>query len=207
MMPTAATVPSDTRLDAARLAYALLRMEEPMASLFGTCKREGVPVLGEDGYSFSPSWQLIPRAEIAPFLASLSSPALLAPTTTRGVIALTLLHELSGDRRLWGEKVLSNFSAGLDHFIQKFALTDDANVLLAIESEPEIFSLAAVRLWAQQFGVLQVGWALTPLLDDPRAQVQLCVCRSDGQWFPSADAYLSGASAPDVATTTTSAII
>ncbi|MCC6244239.1 MAG: hypothetical protein IT353_15455 [Gemmatimonadaceae bacterium] len=75
------------RTDAARLAYALLRMEEPMASQFKTCKRANGLVLGEDAYSFTPSWQLIPRADIVPFLVSLPSPALLAPTTTRGVVA------------------------------------------------------------------------------------------------------------------------
>jgi hypothetical protein len=160
-------------------------MEEPMASLLSTCKRSDDPVLGEDAYSFTPSWQLTPRAEIVPFLVSLPSPALLAPTTTRGVVALTLLHELSGDRRRWGERVLSNFSAGLDHFIRQLGLTNDTDVLLEFEQESEIYSLAAVRIWTQQFAVLQIGWTLSPLRGDARAQAQLVVCRSDGQWFPS----------------------
>lgn len=172
------------RTDAARLAYALLRMEEPMALQFKTCKRANDLVLGEDAYSFTPSWQLIPRADIVPFLVSLPSPALLAPTTTRGVVALTLLDELRGERRQWGEKVLANFSGGLDHFVRQFGLTEDSDVLLEIDEDSEVYSLAAVRVWAQQFAVLQVGWTLSPLRGDARAQAQLVVCRSDGQWFP-----------------------
>ncbi|MBL0172130.1 MAG: hypothetical protein IPP90_15680 [Gemmatimonadaceae bacterium] len=184
-MTAAVAMDHAVRFDAARLAYALLRMEEPMASILRTCKRADAPVLGEDAYSFTPSWELIPRAEIVPFLVSLPSPALLAPTTTRGVVALTLLHELTGDRRRWGEKVLSNFSAGLDRFILQLGLTDDTDVLLEFEQETEVYSLAAVRMWTQQYGVLQVGWSLAPLRGDARAQAQLVVCRSDGQWFPS----------------------
>ena len=191
-MTTAAAGDHAVRFDAARLAYALLRMEEPMASLLRICKRADVPVLGQDAYSFSPSWELIPRAEIVPFLVSLRSPALLSPTTTRGVIALTLIHELSGDRRRWGEKVLSNFSAGLDNFILRLGLTSDTNVLLEFEQESEVYSLAAVRMWTQQYGVLQVGWTISPLLGDARAQAQLVVCRSDGQWFPSSQIVQSG---------------
>ena len=44
------------------------------------------------------------------------------------------------------------------------------------------------RVWAQQFAVLQVGWTLSPLHGDARAQAQLVVCRSDGQWFPTSQA-------------------
>lgn len=195
-MTAAAAVDHAVRFEAARLAYALLRMEEPMASLLSTCKRADSPVLGVDVYSFTPSWELIPRAEIVPFLMSLPSPALLAPTTTRGVVALTLLHELSGDRRRWGAKVLSNFSAGLDRLIRQLGLTNDTNVLLEFEQESEVYSLAAVRMWSQQFGVLQIGWTLSTLRGDARAQTQLVVCRSDGQWFPSSQIGQS----PDSAT-------
>ena len=194
-MTAATAVDLAVRFDAARLAYALLRTEEPMASLLSTCKRASDPVLGEDAYSFTPSWQLIPRAEIVPFLVSLPSPALLAPTTTRGVVALTLLHELSGDRRRWGEKVLSNFSAGLDHFVRQLGLNDDTDVLLEFEQESDVYSLASLRVWAQQFGVLQIGWTLAPLHGDARAQAQLVVCRSDGQWFPSSQPDQSPGSA------------
>ena len=166
-----------------------------MASLLRTCKRPDVPVLGEDVYSFTPSWEAIPRAAIVSFLVSLPSPALLAPTTTRGVIALTLLHELSGERRRWGEKVLSNFSAGLEDFIRRFGLTSETSVLLEFEQESAVFSLAAVRMWTQQFGIPQIGWTLSPLRGDARAQAQLVVCRSDGQWFPSSQTDQSPVSA------------
>jgi len=151
-------------------------------------------VLGEDAYSFTPSWQLIPRAEIVPFLVSLPSPALLAPTTTRGVIALTLLHELRDDRKQWAEKVLANFSDGLEHFVLRLGLTADVKVLLEVGEEREVFSLAAGRVWTQQFGILQIGWSLSQLPGNAHAQAQLVVCRSDGQWFPSSHTHDAGGS-------------
>lgn len=190
-MTAAADVVHAVRTDAARIAYALLRMEEPMASPIGSCKRADALVLGEDAYSFTPSWELIPRADVVPFLVSLPCPALLAPTTTRGVIALTLLDELRGDRRLWAEKVLSNFSAGLDDFVRRLALTDDSHVRLDCGPERDVYSLAAVRTWTQQFGILQIAWTVSALQGDARAQAQLVVRRSDGQWFPSTQTDLS----------------
>jgi len=182
-MTAAAVLPDDARRDAARLAYALPRMEEPMSSLLGAHTPAGYPVLGEDAYAFTPSWRVIPRAEIVPFLVSLPSPALLSPTTTRGMVALTLLHELSGDRRRWGEKTLSNWTAGLDQSVGRLGLAADAAVLLEPADESEVYSLAAVRLWTQQFGV-QAGWSLSALSGNARAQAQLSVRRSDGRWFP-----------------------
>lgn len=173
------------RFDAARLAYSLLRLEEPMASLMRTCASEAGRVLGVDVYSFTPSWQAIPRAEIVPFLVSLPSPALMAPTTTRGVVALTLLHELAGERRRFAEKVLANFTAGLDDFALRLGLDPNANVLLELEDDIEVYPLSTLRLWTQQFGIFQIGWWLSPLSGSARAEAQLIICRSDGQWFPS----------------------
>lgn len=154
-----------------------------MASLLGADTPPGHPVLGLDAYAFTPSWRVVPRAEIVPFLVSLPSPALLSPTTTRGIVALTLLHELSGDRRRWGEKTLSNFTAALDQASGQFGLAADSGVLLGLEDESDVHPLATVRLWTQQFGV-QVGWSLSPLAGNARAQAQLRVRRSDGRWFP-----------------------
>ena len=173
----------DTRRDAARLAYALLRVEEPMASLLGAHTPDGFPVLGVDAYAFAPSWRVIPRADIVASLVSLPSPALLSPTTTRGMIALTLLDELRDDRLRWAEKTLSNLTLGLDGQVGRLGLPADVGVLLELGDESSIFPTAAVRLWTQQFGV-QVGWILSPIADNPRAQAQLVVRRSDGVWFP-----------------------
>lgn len=173
----------ETRRDAARLAYALLRLEEPTASLLGAHTPAGYPVLGVDAYAFTPSWRLVPRADIVAFLVSLPSPALLSPTTTRGMIALTLLDELHDERRRWAEKTLSNCTLGLDEQIGRLNLAPDAGVLLEITDETSIYPLASVRVWTQQFGV-QVGWSLSPIADNPRAQARLVVRRSDGVWFP-----------------------
>lgn len=187
-MTSAALAPDDARRGAARIAYALLRIKEPMASPLGAHAPTGHPVLGTDAYAFTPSWRVIPRAEIVSFLVSLPSPALLSPTTTRGMVALTLLHELSGDRRRWGEKTLSNFTTCLDQMSAQLGLTVDSGVLLELDDESDVYPLATVRLWTQQFGV-QVGWSLSPIAGNPRAQAQLAVRRSDGRWFRPPQSY------------------
>lgn len=73
--------------------------------------------------------------------------------------ALMLHHELNGDRRGWGEKTLANFTECLDQLAGQFRLKPDSGVLPATSDEHEVYPLAAVRLWTQQFGV-QIGWSL-----------------------------------------------
>src|SRR6185369_15913673 len=112
-------------------------------------------------------------------LASLPSPALLSPTTTRGVVALTLLDELSGDRRRWAEKTLNNFTAGFDDVTRQMSLTPESRFLLEFDEESHVFSFAAMRLWTRRFAV-HVGWNVMPLENDPRADARLMLFRSDG---------------------------
>jgi hypothetical protein len=170
------------RWDAARIAFAVLRFEEAMAHAARAHAPPGHLRLGIQAYEFLPSWRHVPREGVEAFLVSLPSPALLAPTTVRGVIALTLLHELSGDRRRWAEKTFSNFAAGLDDTSHQLGLSPTSRVLLEFEQESHVFSLAAVREWTQQFAV-HVGWNVGPLESDSSADACLRLVRSDGQWF------------------------
>jgi hypothetical protein len=116
------------------------------------------------------------------FLVGLPSAALLAPTTVRGVISLTLLHELSGDRRRWFEKTLSNFAAGLDDCGAQLGLSSSSRILLEFDEESHLFSFAGVREWSQQFPV-QVGWNIASLEGEKRADARMKLRRSDGRWF------------------------
>lgn len=108
------------RLEAARLAGALLRFEEQAAHL--------------------------------------------SPTTTRGVVAVTMRHELSGERRQGAEKTLSNVAAGLDELAPKLGLTQTSRVLVEFDQESHGFSFGAVREWTQRFPV-QVSWNVRPPLE------------------------------------------
>ena len=176
----------ENRTHAARIAYAMLRCEEPMACPLKAYTPPGMPVVGTDAYVFTPSWRAVSRADIVPFLAGLPSPVLLSPTTTRGMIALTLVHELSGERRRWAEKTLNNATNCLDGLANQLGLDETSQVRLDLPGEAVPYSFATVRLWTQQFGV-QVGWSLSPLKDDPRAQARLVVRRSDGTWSHQVD--------------------
>jgi len=170
------------RLEAARLAVALLRFDEGSAHLLRASTPPGALRLGTDAYGFLPSWRNIPRDQVEPFLLGLPSAALLAPTTIRGVIALILLHELSGDRRRWFEKAVSNFAATLAELSAQLGLSSGSRVLLEFDNESHVFSFAAVCEWSQQFPV-QVAWSIWPLEGDSRADARIMIRRSDGGWF------------------------
>ena len=171
------------RQEAARIAFALIRFDEVLAYPPTHHTAPGEPVVGTDAYVFMPSGQAVPRQQVEDFLVSLPSPALLSPTLTRGMVALTLVHELGGDRRRWAEKTLSNFTNGFDELSAQLHLSADSRILLEFDSESHVLSHPGVRLWTHQFAV-QVGWVLRRLDHDPRAEARLQVRRSDGAWSP-----------------------
>ena len=172
----------NVRVEAARLAFALIRFEGVAAHAPTGTTPPGVLKVGTEAFVFSPSWRSVPYNEVEAFLIGLPSPALIAPTMTRGVITLTLLHELSGDRRRWAEKTLSNFAAGLEETSSKLGLSATSRILLEFDDESQVFSFAAVWEWSQQLAV-NVGWTIAPLDGDARADACMKLMRSDGKWF------------------------
>jgi hypothetical protein len=180
-------VSDDLRLESARIAFACIRFEEPAAHPLQAYTPPGAPRIGIDAYSFTPAWERVPRAEVEAFLAALPSPALLSQTTTRGIIALTLLHELSGDRRRWAERALNNQTNGFDEITAKIGLSPESSILLEFRDESHVFSFAGVRTWTQRFG-MSVGWSVTRLANDGRAQGRMLLYSSDGRASRGAEA-------------------
>jgi hypothetical protein len=181
-MTAIATDTDGLRLEAARIAFALIRFEEVAASPSGASTPPGSLRVGTEAYVFMPSWRKVPRDAVETFLVGLPSPALLAPTTIRGVIALMLLHELNGDRRRWMEKTLSNFALGLEEFSPQLGLAPTSRILLEFDQESHVFSFAGVREWTQQFPV-QVRWSISALDRHDRADACMLLRRSDGRTF------------------------
>lgn len=181
-MTNTVTNTDDLRLEAARIAFALLRFEGVAAHPIRGSLPPGTLRVGTEAYVFLPSWSVVPRDEVERFLVGLPSPALLAPTTMRGTIALTLLQELSGDRRRGAEKTLSNFAVGLEETASELALTPASRILLEFDEESHVFSFASVREWSQEFAV-QVGWTISRLEDDDRTDACMMLMRSDGKRF------------------------
>jgi hypothetical protein len=173
-------VPNDTLMEAASLAFAMVRFEEVSAHWARHSIPPGVPRVGVDAYSFLPSLRRVPRDGVAAFLAGLSSPAILTPSTMRGVVALILVDELTGDRVVGARKEFSNQQLGLEEMVQLIGLDAEASVLLDFENEVHVFSLKAVRLWAERFAV-HVGWSVGMLKDDPRASARMMLYGSDGR--------------------------
>lgn len=179
-MTGSAPVPDDTLMDAASLAFAMVRFEEASAHWSRHSSPPGSPRLGEDVYEFLPSLRRVPRDGVVAFLAGLSSPAILTPSTMRGLVALTLTDELSGERAAGARKEFSNQQLCLEEMVQQIGLPPDASVLLDFENEAHVFSLKVVRLWAERFAV-HVGWSIGSLKDDPRASARIVLYGSDGR--------------------------
>ena len=173
----------DVRLAAARLAAALIRFEQVAAHPMGGSPPPGALRVGIDAYIFMPSLRRVPLDQVETFLVGLPSPAMLAPTTRRGMIALTLLHELSGDRRRGFEHELDNFAAALAEIGAQLGISPTSRILVEFDEESHVFSFAAVREWTQQL-VVTVGWSITSLEREERADARMLLRRSDGRPFP-----------------------
>ena len=173
----------DVRLEAAQLASALIRFMQVAAHPMEGSTPLGSLQVGTDACIFLPSGRKVARDQVPTFLVSLPSPAVLAPTMTRGVIALILLHELSGDRRRGLEHELDNSAAGLEEMGQQLGLSPTSRILVEFDGESHVFSLAAVREWTQQF-VVPVGWSIASLEREERADARMLLRRGDGRSFP-----------------------
>ena len=170
--------PDDALRDAASLAFALIRFAEGAAHpLRGT--PSGTPRVGDEVYVFGPSSRRVPREDVPKFLAGLPAPAMLYPTTIRGIIALQLLSELSGDRAAGARKEFANQCGGLDEMADQLGLTADSRILLTFGDEAHIVSLAVLQLYIERF-LVHVGWSIGSLQGDPRASARLNLYRSDG---------------------------
>ena len=169
----------DMSLEAAQLAAAMLRFQEPLAHLMSAHTPEGLPVVGLDAYAFVPSPRMVARDQVAAYLAGLPSPAMLAPTTVRGIVSLILLQELTGERRAAMQHELDNQGAALNHHA---AAADTDRVLLEFDDEVHLFSLGAVRLWARRYGVL-VGWSIGRCSEPTRAEWRFDLLGGDGHRY------------------------
>jgi|SRR5687767_6739448 len=163
---------------AAALAFALLRFEAGAAYN----PYAGAPpddVAGRDGFTFLPVLRRVPSAEVVPYLASLPSPAMLMSSSPRGMVALLLLSELSGDRRKWAESLFEDYSKALRDAADRLGLTPESTIVFEFDDEAHVFSFATLRLCCERF-IVHVAFNLDPMLnDDPRAKVRLVALRSD----------------------------
>lgn len=174
-----ATANEDRNLESAEIAAAMLRFQEPLANPMGTSIPPGMPIVGVDSYAFLPSPRPVMRDKMAAHLAALSSPALIAPTTARGIVSLILLQELAGERRSAMQRELDNQSSMLSELAPG---PDTDRVLLEFDEESHVFALGALRLWARRYGIL-VGWNIGPCDERGRAEWRLNLFGGDGKRF------------------------
>jgi hypothetical protein len=137
---------------AATLAFALLRFETGAGneSLAGAAPDD---VLGRDAFIFLPVVRRVGYANVVPYLAACPSPAILVPSSTRGMVALLLLSELTDDRRRWAENLFQDYRNSLRAAADRLGLTPASSIVF--EFDPMLY-------------------------DDPRAKVRLNAIRSDG---------------------------
>jgi hypothetical protein len=159
----------DENVQAATLAAAILRFQEPLAHQSAGSSPAGMPVVGVNACVFSPASSLVPRRDVAAYLAGLPCPALIAATVMRGVYTVLLLDELGGDRRTSMQRELDNQREGLASLATG---PDTDRVLLEFDAEVHLFSLAAVRRWAERY-LLTAGWNIQPCPEPDRAEWRL----------------------------------
>mgnify|MGYP003578656637 CR=1 FL=1 len=170
--------PTGARLEAAKLAFAMIRFAEGAAHPKRGTVPPDAPRVGHDIYIFTPS-RAVRRERVPAFLVELPAPALMFPTTTRGIIGLHLLNELSGDRAAEMQRLLANQSAGVNELAEQLALTPRSRILLENGDETSIFTHEALMLWSEHFAV-DIGWNLTEVRDNAVASARLNLFRSDG---------------------------
>jgi hypothetical protein len=164
---------------AAELAFEILLFEQGAAHEDRSYLPKGMARLGEDAFAFLPSARRIAPADVPAFLAGLSSPAMLATTTTRGVYALLLLDEMAGSRRTGFERGLANQEEVVEQLAKQLELSDGSLVSIEFADRRRVLTLAVVREWARRF-VTTVGWALAEPIEGDEADARIVMIRSDG---------------------------
>jgi len=180
-MMTSGNAADDALFQAAALAFAMVRFDDRLAHPARWSLPAGVLREGEECYIFFPSRRRIPIAEVPAFLAGLSSPAILSPTMTRGIVSLTLLDELTGERRAHAQHNFDNQRSVVESMAAGLGLGAAAKVLLQFDDEEHIIPLSAIQTWSGRFAV-QVGWSVRDYVDDKRADARMMLRRSDGTW-------------------------
>lgn len=169
----------DLLLQAATLAFAMLRFEEGAAHLPTWHTPPGHLKVGTEGWIFAPGRRVVPKIEVPAYLAELGSPVLLFPTTLRGIVTLLRVDELAGERRAAAHHALRNQGAGISEMVARLGLGADESVLLQFEEEEHLFPLGVLRVWSEQFSV-NTRWNLRMTEAEPRAAIRLMLFRSDG---------------------------
>lgn len=165
-------------IQAATLAFAMLRFEEGASHPPTWHTPPGLLKVGTEGWIFAPSRRVVPRDEVPAFLTGLGSPALLFPSTLRGIVTLLRLDELAGERRAAAEHALRNQRAVIEDVVGQYQVADEACVLLQFDEEEHVVPLAVLRVWSDQF-LVHIRWNLRRAEAEPRAAVRLMLFRSD----------------------------
>lgn len=164
-------------LEAAELTAAMLRFQEPLAYLRDEIACAPGPVIGQDAYCFLPDQKMVSREDVPAYLATLPGPAFIAPTLVRGIVALVCIAALGASQRASMEHQFANQIASL---AQGAPGPASDRVLLEFGGESRVFSLAAVRVWAERFGVF-VGWNIGRCEEPGRAEWRMKLLGADGR--------------------------
>ena len=162
------------------LVAALIRFNEGAAHPPMGRQPPGALRIGEECHVFSPANGRVPNADLIEYLEGLTSPVLLSQSVQRGMINLTPLSELTGERRAAFEQGLANQQAALDQVAKSHGTLDSSMVALEFDEEAIGFTFAIMKEWAGRF-ILNVGWSVWPAEDGCEADFRLHLIRADGQ--------------------------
>ena len=84
-------------------------------------------------YLFLPVTRPVPRDQVVSYLDSCPGPAILAPTTTAGIVSLLLLSELQGDRLRWAQDTFARYRAHAHAQGRALDLTPESPIVLEFD--------------------------------------------------------------------------
>jgi hypothetical protein len=112
-------------------------------------------------------------------------PILVAALAEPGLVGVWSFASEDSPQKQFLRSNLRSQLAYLKHKVAALAPDNpEVTVLLEIEGESEVYSLAQLEAWARDFGVVACGWTMTNNEDDSRAPLRLILRRPDGTFSP-----------------------
>jgi hypothetical protein len=178
--------PSDAEYttSAAQITAAMLRFDiERLPPNKLTLPHDNPGRLGEVAFFFLPRHELVSDADLVHHLAALPKPVIIGALAQKGLIATWWPTSFDARALAVWEHTLANQQRAVASGLTERRLADDDLILLQTTVETLLFPPAALRRWADMYGV-HIGWTLTDNAGDAQAQARLHLIRGDGGHTP-----------------------
>ena len=139
--------------------------------------------LGEGAFFFVPRHELVFDSDLVHHLNGLPKPVIVGALAQKGLIATWWPAAFDSRATTVWEHTLANQQRAVASGLADRRLSDDDLILLKTTVETLRFPAAALRRWADLYGV-HIGWTLIDNAGDLQAQARLHLIRGDGGQTP-----------------------